>query len=57
LQHRGGGGVTILATALVDTGSRMDDVIFEFTPATWNSISTEPAETRVPGNRHQCVRT
>ena len=24
-----GGSVTILATALVDTGSRMDDVIFE----------------------------
>jgi len=26
---RGGGSLTILATALVDTGSKMDDVIFE----------------------------
>jgi transcription termination factor Rho len=31
-----GGSLTILATALVDTGSRMDDVIF----ATWSFIST-----------------
>ena len=32
-----GGSLTIIATALVDTGSRMDDVIFEESrvPATW----------------------
>ena len=36
-EHRGGGSLTIMATALVDTGSRMDDVIFEESrgPATW----------------------
>ena len=32
-----GGSVTILATALVDTGSRMDDVIFEEFKGTGNS--------------------
>jgi len=32
-----GGSLTILATALIDTGSRMDDVIYEDSraPATW----------------------
>jgi len=33
---RGGGSLTILATALVDTGSRMDDVIFEEFKGTGN---------------------
>jgi len=32
-----GGSLTILATALVDTGSRMDDVIFEEFKGTGNS--------------------
>ena len=32
----GGGSITILATALVDTGSRMDDVIFEEFKGTGN---------------------
>ena len=33
---RGGGSLTILATALVDTGSKMDDVIFEEFKGTGN---------------------
>ena len=33
---RGGGSLTILATALVETGSRMDDVIFEELKGTGN---------------------
>jgi transcription termination factor Rho len=33
---RGGGSLTILATALIDTGSRMDDVIFEEFKGTGN---------------------
>jgi transcription termination factor Rho len=32
-----GGSLTILATALIDTGSRMDDVIFEEFKGTGNS--------------------
>ena len=34
---REGGSLTILATALVDTGSRMDDMIFEEFKGTGNS--------------------
>ncbi|UQN09011.1 transcription termination factor Rho [Deinococcus sp. QL22] len=34
---RGGGSLTILATALVETGSRMDDVIFEEFKGTGNA--------------------
>jgi transcription termination factor Rho len=33
----GGGSLTIIATALVETGSRMDDVIFEEFKGTGNS--------------------
>lgn len=33
---REGGSLTILATALVDTGSRMDDVIYEEFKGTGN---------------------
>ena len=33
---RGGGSLTILATALVDTGSKMDDVIYEEFKGTGN---------------------
>ena len=35
-QLEGGGSLTILATALIDTGSRMDDVIFEEFKGTGN---------------------
>jgi len=34
--HEGGGSLTIIATCLVDTGSRMDDVIFEEFKGTGN---------------------
>ena len=33
---RNGGSLTILATALVDTGSKMDDVVFEEFKGTGN---------------------
>lgn len=45
-----GGSVTILATALVDTGSRMDDVIYEEFKGTGNAdifLSRELAERRI----------
>ena len=45
-----GGSLTILGTALVDTGSRMDDVIYEEFKGTGNSeltLSRELAERRV----------
>jgi transcription termination factor Rho len=35
--HEGGGSLTIVATCLIDTGSRMDDVIFEEFKGTGNS--------------------
>ena len=44
------GSITILATALVDTGSRMDDVIYEEFKGTGNSdifLSRELAERRI----------
>ncbi|MDH5760814.1 MAG: transcription termination factor Rho [Gemmatimonadota bacterium] len=47
---RGGGSLTIIATALVDTGSRMDQVIFEEFKGTGNSelvLSRELADRRV----------
>lgn len=46
----GGGSLTILATALIDTGSRMDDVIFEEFKGTGNMelhLNREFAERRV----------
>jgi transcription termination factor Rho len=46
----GGGSLTILATALVDTGSKMDQLIFEEFKGTGNSelvLSRELAERRV----------
>ncbi len=45
-----GGSITILATALVDTGSRMDDIIYEEFKGTGNAdifLSRELAERRV----------
>ena len=47
---QGGGSLTIVATALVDTGSRMDQVIFEEFKGTGNSellLSRELADRRV----------
>jgi transcription termination factor Rho len=47
---QGGGSLTIIATALVDTGSRMDEVIFEEFKGTGNSelvLSRELADRRV----------
>ncbi|MBI5135855.1 MAG: transcription termination factor Rho [Nitrospirae bacterium] len=46
----GGGSVTIIATALIDTGSRMDDLIFEEFKGTGNSeivLDRRLAEQRV----------
>ena len=46
----GGGSVTVLATALVDTGSRMDDMIFEEFKGTGNSeiiLDRSIAEARI----------
>ena len=45
-----GGSLTIIATALIDTGSRMDDVIFEEFKGTGNSeiISTANWSTSAP---------
>jgi transcription termination factor Rho len=52
-QAQGGGSLTIIATALVDTGSKMDQVIFEEFKGTGNSelvLSRELAERRIfPG--------
>ena len=48
--QEGGGSLTIIATALVDTGSRMDDVIFEEFKGTGNSelvLSRELADKRI----------
>ncbi len=48
--NQGGGSLTIVATALVDTGSRMDQVIFEEFKGTGNSelvLSRELADKRI----------
>jgi transcription termination factor Rho len=47
---QGGGSMTIIATALIDTGSRMDQVIFEEFKGTGNSelvLSRELADKRI----------
>jgi transcription termination factor Rho len=49
-ERMGGGSLTIVATALVDTGSKMDQVIFEEFKGTGNSelvLSRELAERRI----------
>jgi len=48
-----GGSLTIIATALIDTGSRMDDVIFEEFKGTGNSKSSSTASwsTSAPSRR------
>ncbi len=48
--RQGGGSLTVVATALVDTGSRMDQVIFEEFKGTGNSellLSRELADRRI----------
>ena len=53
---REGGSLTILATALVDTGSKMDDVVFEEFKGTGNMelvLDRKLSEkARIPGNRY-----
>ena len=54
-----GGSLTIIATALIETGSRMDDVIFEEfkAPATWKYTLTEIVrEAYIPGHRYKQIR-
>ena len=55
-----GGSLTILATALIDTGSRMDDVIFEEFKGTGNmrTAPRPPAgrEAGLPGHRREPER-
>ncbi len=55
-----GGSLTILATALIDTGSKMDDVIYEEFKGTGNSRdspgSAHLREARVPRGQHQPLR-
>jgi transcription termination factor Rho len=48
-----GGSLTIIATALIDTGSRMDEVIFEEFKGTGNM---ELGEEDIPGHRYQQIR-
>ncbi len=56
----GGGSLTIIATALVETGSRMDDVIFEEFKGTGNceiKLDREPRrEADLSGDRHRDER-
>lgn len=50
LQPKGGGSLTIVATALVDTGSRMDDLIYEEFKGTGNMelhLNRKLAERRI----------
>ena len=55
-----GGSLTIIATALIDTGSRMDEVIFEEFKGTGNSeiiLDRKVADKRVfSGDRHHPLR-
>ena len=54
-----GGSLTIIATALIDTGSRMDEVIFEEFKGTGNSeiiLDRKVADKRVPRNGHHSLR-
>ena len=64
---REGGSLTILATALVETGSKMDDVIFEEFKGTGNMelvLNRRLAEKRIfpavdiakSGTRKMCIR-
>ena len=57
---REGGSLTVLATALVDTGSRMDDVVYEEFKGTGNMeliLDAKLSERRIfPGHRYCKVR-
>ena len=54
-----GGSLTIIATALIDTGSRMDEVIFEEFKGTGNSRNHPGPQgrrqARLPGHRHHAL--
>ncbi len=55
-----GGSLTIIATALIETGSRMDEVIFEEFKGTGNSRARARPQggrqARVPGDGYRQVR-
>ena len=55
-----GGSLTIIATALIDTGSRMDEVIFEEFKGTGNSRNRPRpqgvGQARLPGDRRHQIR-
>ena len=54
-----GGSLTIIATALIDTGSRMDDVIFEEFKGTGNSeihLDRRLSDKRLPCDRSATLR-
>ena len=54
-----GGSLTIISTALIDTGSRMDEVIFEEFKGTGNcgnrARPQDRRQARLPGDRHRQV--
>jgi hypothetical protein len=54
-----GGSLTIIATALIDTGSRMDEVIFEEFKGTGNSeliLDRKVRQAHLPGDGHHPLR-
>ena len=55
-----GGSLTVIATALVETGSKMDEVIFEEFKGTGNmELQARPSargQAHLPGRRRRCVR-
>ena len=53
---REGGSLTILATALVETGSRMDDVVFEEFKGTGNMELVLNRKTHIPGGGYPEIR-
>jgi transcription termination factor Rho len=50
-----GGSLTIIATALIDTGSKMDDVICSKAPAIWRSCSIDGWSTSASGRRSTSI--
>ena len=56
----GGGSLTILATALIDTGSKMDEVIFEEFKGTGNmelQLDRNLSNKRIfPGCQYRCFQ-
>ena len=49
-----GGSLTIIATALTETGSKMDDLIFEEFKGTGNMELQTQQQARLPGCRYTC---